>query len=116
MFPISSEKDELRSISQDESSILKMENYYKNILENYLSTKKNVCDFLKCLKGEEYKNLSQICYYLKDNFNESILEAKDNFKQFSGLSYNLAILNKDYYLSQASLIENRLEVRFVITF
>jgi hypothetical protein len=105
-------KDELRTISEEESNILKKEAYYKNILKNYVEAKQSVCTYLKCLKtsSEEYKNLAHISLYLKDNFNENIVDAKEQFKQFGGLSNGLSILNKEYYQSQAGQIENRLEV------
>jgi hypothetical protein len=109
-------KDELRVVSEEESNISKKEVYYKEILKNYTEAKQNVCTFLRCLRtsSEDYRNLSNTCLYLKDNFNETIPDAKEQFKQFAGLSHNLSMLNKDYYTLQACQIENRLEVTFLL--
>jgi hypothetical protein len=106
-------KDELRLPTEEEMMILKMEAHFKSFLKNYLAVKQSICAYLKEIKasGDNYKTLAHTSSYLKDNFNENVIEAKEQFRYFSLLSQSLAVLNKEYHNSQANIIENRLEVK-----
>jgi hypothetical protein len=110
-------KEELRRISEDEVLIFKMENHYKGILKTYIELKDNMSTYFKGFisHSEEFKTLSQACFYLKDTFSaDNQIETKNNFKNFHYICKNISTLNRMYHEQKAIDLENNLEVFILI--
>jgi hypothetical protein len=106
-------KEEVRKMSDNEIQIKRMENHYKNVFKKYREILQNMMNYSKTIQSQstEHRNLSKICYFLKDTFMGN--EEKADFKNFHVYSNDLYVVNRKYYVTIMLDLKNKLEVRIL---